>query len=176
MRCRVRILRNSRGVASGLEEFDASGLENVAALYLDSHLLFQTLHSTIQAPHDSEGPNPKQRWNQPAHMEDCGSEDTLSLWAQGEFPSFLARGSSEAPPHATSTLISILTLLPTISRAFCVHSRLPAHVSRWPGPRTEYFQSIIAPLLSALITRRRRRRGLGIWEAHSLRQFGLGGV
>jgi hypothetical protein len=59
MRCRVRILRNSRGVASGLEKFDGSGLDKVDAHFVDTHLLFHTFHSSIQAPHDSQGPNRK---------------------------------------------------------------------------------------------------------------------
>ena len=64
---------------------------------------------------------------------------------RGEFVSFLARGSPEAPPHATITPNSILTQRPPLFTCVCGRFRLPGYVARMAGPRTFYLTSIIAP-------------------------------
>ena len=77
---------------------------------------------------------------------------------KGEFASFLARRSSDFPPHATFTPSPILILRPPLFTCLCWRFRLPAYVARMAGPRPEYCQSIIAP--PPVVERTQARKGL----------------
>ena len=64
---------------------------------------------------------------------------------KGEFPSFLARGSPDFPPHATFTPSFVLILRPPLCTCVCGRFRLPGYVARMAGPRTDFYPSSKAP-------------------------------